>query len=230
MDSFSGPALSATAILLAGCAVMSGPQPEGPPSNRDEEAVMDPVGVYDVTMSSQSHVSEGTIEIRGKPGRYHGFMQLGSVSAVLERVEPGAGILHLRVKLPGGTLVLRLTGDGRSFSGNWVLETQRGTVTAGKRGVAKGESGSAGRNRKQPVDKIPPAFERRCIRAGRFALPIHDVKKTLHYVNHSIHSVTPTLRSALLLGRIALLFTFRRALPARRLAALGARSALSTDR
>ncbi len=140
MDRFSGAALSATAILLAGCAVMSGPQPEGSPSNRDEQAVMDPVGIYDVTMSSQSDVSEGTIEIRGRPGRYHGYLQLGSMSAVLESVEPGAGILHLRVKLPGGTLVLRLTGDGRSFSGNWVLDVQRGTVTATRRG--KGESRS----------------------------------------------------------------------------------------
>jgi len=53
------------------------------------------------------------------------------------------------------------------------------------------------------MDKIPPAFERRCIRAG-------------------------PLRSALLLGPVALLLALRRALPARRLAALGARAALST--
>ncbi len=53
------------------------------------------------------------------------------------------------------------------------------------------------------MDRTLPAFERRCIRAG-------------------------PLRSALLLGRIALLFTSRRALPARRLAALGARAASST--
>ena len=39
----------------------------------------------------------------------------------------------------------------------------------------------------------------------------------------------PWLRSALLLGRIAPLFALRRALPARRLPALGARAALSTD-
>ena len=51
----------------------------------------------------------------------------------------------------------------------------------------------------QPVDKIPPAFERRCIRAG-------------------------SLRSSLLLGRTAVLFPLQSALPARRLAALGARA------
>ena len=41
--------------------------------------------------------------------------------------------------------------------------------------------------------------------------------------------MAPRLCSALLLGRIALLFTSRRALPARRLTALGARAAFSTD-
>ena len=81
----------------------------------------------------------------------------------------------------------------------------------------------------QPVDKIPPAFERRCIRAGRFASPVHTVKHTLHCVMFTIHLISPRLRSALLLWRIALLFPLRRALPARRLAALGARGALSTD-
>ncbi len=52
-------------------------------------------------------------------------------------------------------------------------------------------------------EETPTAFDRRCIRPG-------------------------SLRSSLLLGRIALLFPFRRALPARRLAGLGARAGLST--
>ncbi len=46
---------------------------------------------------------------------------------------------------------------------------------------------------------------------------------------YTIHSIRSWLRSSLLLGRIDLLFTSRRALPARRLAALGARADLSTD-
>ena len=65
-------------------------------------------------------------------------------------------------------------------------------------------SAESGRS-KRPVHRTPPAFERRCIHAG-------------------------PLRSALLLARIALLFPLRRALPARRLAALVARAALPTDR
>ena len=130
----------AVALLLAGCAVMSGRQPEGSPSDGDEGPVVDPVGLYDVTMSSQGRVSEGTIEIRGKAGSYRGTVVLGSVSAVLESVEAGAGMIHLRVDMPRGKLVLRLTGDGRCFSGNWVLDMQRGTVMAEKRGEVEGNA------------------------------------------------------------------------------------------
>ena len=54
----------------------------------------------------------------------------------------------------------------------------------------------------KPVDKIPPAFKRRHIRAGRFASPVHAVKRTLHYVMSDIHFATARLRSALLLGRL----------------------------
>ena len=46
---------------------------------------------------------------------------------------------------------------------------------------------------------------------------------------YSVHNPSLRLRSALLLGRIAPLFTSRRALPARCLPALGARAASSTD-
>jgi len=50
---------------------------------------------------------------------------------------------------------------------------------------------------RKPADKTPTTFVWRCIRIGRFASPLLDVKTTLHYVNHSIHLVTPRLRSAL---------------------------------
>lgn len=64
----------------------------------------------------------------------------------------------------------------------------------------------------------------------RFASRCRDVKKTLRFVMSNVLSATSRLRSALLLGRIAGLFSSRRVLPSRRLTALGARTALSTDR
>ncbi len=46
----------------------------------------------------------------------------------------------------------------------------------------------------RPADKPLPAFDRRCFRAVPLRSSIQNVKKTLHYVNHSIHSTTPSLR------------------------------------
>ncbi len=109
-----------------------------------------------------------------------------------------------------------------------LLFTSRRALPA-RRLAALGARAALSTDCGQPVDRIPPAFERRCIRAGRFAWLVYSVNDNLHYVMYSIHYAFPRLRSALLLGRIALLFTSRRALPARRLAALGARAALSTD-
>ncbi len=97
------------------------------------EAALDPVGVYDLTMSSQSRVSRGTFEIRGGPRKYHGSLVLGTVAVALESVGTSAGMIHIRARMTAGALVLRLVGDGRCFSGNWVLGTQRGTVVAEKR-------------------------------------------------------------------------------------------------
>ena len=38
------------------------------------------------------------------------------------------------------------------------------------------------------MDRILPAFERRCIRPGPLRSPVRDVKTTLHYVIYGIHS------------------------------------------
>ena len=76
----------------------------------------------------------------------------------------------------------------------------------------------------------PPGIRPAMHPRWRFAQPSHTVNSALRNVMSTIHSAPSWLRSALLLGRIALLFPLRRALPARRLAGLGARAALSTDR
>ena len=111
--------------LLAGCATL--------PEPAVEEPVLDPVGVYDLSMSSVTQVSEGTMEIRGEPGDYRGMLTVGVLSAAIAGVETGVGVLNVQAGLPNGTLVLRLTGDGFCFAGNWVLGAQRGTITAEKR-------------------------------------------------------------------------------------------------
>lgn len=97
------------------------------------EPVLDPVGSYTLSMSSATRVSDGTMTIRGEPGNYRGTLSVGALSTVIAGVETGVGVLNVHANLPQGALVLRLTGDGSRFAGNWVLGAQRGTITAEKR-------------------------------------------------------------------------------------------------
>ena len=106
------------------------------PSPATEESAPDPVGVYDLSMSSAIQVSEGTLEIVGEPGNYRGLFSVGPLSVAIAGVETGIGLLNVHADLPRGALILRLKGDGRRFAGNWVLGAQRGTITAEKRAPA----------------------------------------------------------------------------------------------
>lgn len=119
---------------LSGCAAS--------PARTTEESVLDPVGTYDLSMSSATQVSDGTMTIRGEPGNYRGTFSVGVLSAAIAGVETGVGLLNVHANLAQGTLVLRLAGDGVSFAGNWVLGVQRGTITAEKRPRPQGSSGS----------------------------------------------------------------------------------------
>ncbi len=94
---------------------------------------MDPVGIYDLTMSSETMVSEGTMEVYGEPGGYVGRVSVGGVNARIVLVEPGEGHMSVHVEVEGGLLLFRLAGDGAFLSGNWVMGERRGTVAAKRR-------------------------------------------------------------------------------------------------
>ena len=119
--------------LLPGCATS--------PARAAEESILDPVGTYDLSMSSEIQVSDGTMTIHGEPGNYRGTFTVGVLSAAIAGVEAGVGVLHVHANLAQGTLTLRLTGDGVCFAGNWVLGAQRGTITAEKRPRPQGSKG-----------------------------------------------------------------------------------------
>ncbi len=119
------PLALVTAGLALGCATPAGQDVQG--------LVMDPVGVYDLTMSSESQVSEASMLIRGQPGAYTGRVAVGATVAQIRFVEVGPGQLNVRAAMPSGTLILRLTRDADYLAGNWVLGSRRGTVTATKR-------------------------------------------------------------------------------------------------
>lgn len=133
---FPGALAAGTAVLAtlaaAGCAPRRlDATPEPAPAT--EAAAMDPVGVYDLTMSSETMVSEGTMEIYGEPGAYLGRVEVGGLNGRIVLVEPGEGHVSVQVEVEGSRLVLRLAGDGGFLSGNWVMGGRRGTAVAERR-------------------------------------------------------------------------------------------------
>ena len=134
---FPGVLAAATAVLAtlsaAGCAPRRlEATPEPVPATA--AAAMDPVGVYDLTMSSETMVSEGTLEIYGEPGAYLGRVSVGGVNGRIVLVEPGEGHLAIQVEVEGGRrLVFRLAGDSSFLSGNWVMGGRRGAAVAERR-------------------------------------------------------------------------------------------------
>lgn len=97
------------------------------------KARLDPLGEYEVTLSSESLVSEGTMSIEGEPGAYRGTLVAGRMTARITGVEVDANLMHVIAAVESGRLVLRLAGDESFLAGNWVMGTRRGTVTATRR-------------------------------------------------------------------------------------------------
>lgn len=116
--------------LAGGCAVSHPPGAgDGPaPGN-----VFNPVGWYDVTMSSERMVSEGTMDVVGEPGNYTGMIAVGSVAARIVTVEAGEDHMTVHAITRQTNLILRLAWDGEFLSGNWILGGQRGTFVGRKR-------------------------------------------------------------------------------------------------
>lgn len=140
-------ALAAALALPHGVGCTAGRTPAPPdPEPATETAAMDPVGVYDLTMSSETMVSEGTMEIYGEPGGYEGRISLGVVTGRIVLVEAGEGQLIVQVALQEGRLTLRLAGDVSFLSGNWILGKRRGAVVAKRHEWQEGFARGGDRN------------------------------------------------------------------------------------
>lgn len=141
--------------LAGGCAGSGGPDPDGGPAPAN---VFDPVGWYDVTMSSERMVSEGTMDIRGEPGRYTGMIAVGSVAARIVTVDAGEDHMTVHATARQSNLILRLAWDGEFLSGNWILGAQRGTFVGRKSpGQPSGGPASIGRSVRPPHSDQDPS-------------------------------------------------------------------------
>ena len=107
-----------------------------------------------------------------------------------DRVEPKLPSCDIRAVVKGlRYTVVRRNSSAVSYSSTpaAMAAMRSGSDNSSSSGPeALDDVGTKPAQGQQPVDKIPPAFERRCIRAGRFASPVHDVKHTLHDVMFTI--------------------------------------------
>lgn len=141
--------------LAGGCA---GSGPPGPENGPTPAGVFNPVGWYDVTMSSERMVSEGTMDIRGEPGNYTGMMAVGSVAARIVNVDAGQDHMTVHATTRQTNLILRLVWDGEFLSGNWILGAQRGTFVGRKRrDQQSGGPVSIGRSGRAPHSDQDPS-------------------------------------------------------------------------
>ncbi len=70
------------------------------------------------------------MEISLLRGGHGGTLAVGGTRAIIVAVEADADQMTVEAVAEGGRLILRLARDGETFSGNWVLGSQRGTVAA----------------------------------------------------------------------------------------------------
>lgn len=144
--------------LAAACAASSPPGTEDGPA---PAGAFEAAGEYEVTMSSERMVSEGTMEvrgIRGEPGSYTGVITVGSVTARIVNVDAGDDHMTVHAIASQGTLILRLAWDGEYLSGNWILGPQRGTFMGRKRpGQPSGGPVSIGRSARPPHSDQEPS-------------------------------------------------------------------------
>lgn len=136
------PVVLCVLVLSAGCAVFpwntpgAGAAPpigSGHTTGPASTTAFDPVGRYDLTMSSETMVSEGWMEIRGEPATYTGLIDIGGVAARILSLEVGEDHMTVRATTSQRPLILRLARDENFLSGNWILGRQRGTIVARKR-------------------------------------------------------------------------------------------------
>ena len=152
----AGPVAAALCVVLVapGCATPGSAGDIASPT----AAGFDPVGRYDLTMSSATMVSEGSMEIRGEPGGYTGLINITGVAARVTSLEAGEDHMTVHATARQTNLILRLVWDGEFLSGNWILGAQRGTFLGRKRpGQHSGGTVSTGRSGRPPHSDQDPS-------------------------------------------------------------------------
>lgn len=114
--------------LATGCA--SAPQ-SPPPSAAGAAASMtlDPVGSYVLSTNVQGRAVDGRMRIDGSPGAWSGTMYTDVTGELpFSSIHVQGQELHVTAQTPDGTLTARLVFSGDTFTGDWSLGTEAGSL------------------------------------------------------------------------------------------------------
>lgn len=108
----------------------------------DPNAQVDPRGTWEITTTVMGRTLDSTWVIQGTPGNYSGSSENErSGKRDFESVEMEGNALNLRISSPMGTQDVTVVIEGETLSGDFTIDTPRGSLTAqikGKR-VSKPE-------------------------------------------------------------------------------------------
>ena len=115
-----------TALLVAGCAASPGPEPAAPSA---AQLALDPVGTYNFTTTVQGMSVTGQAVIGGTRGSWTGSLYSDATGELpIRSVSVSGNQITMLADSPDGTVQIRMLMDGETFTGDWSLGAEGGTL------------------------------------------------------------------------------------------------------
>lgn len=110
--------------LVAGCASA----PDGTATDTPSTG-LDPVGSYTFTTTVQGMAVDGQLRITGSTGAWGGSLYSTATGELpLSSVEVDGRQLRLTAETPDGTVYIRMNFQGDTFTGDWSLGAEGGSL------------------------------------------------------------------------------------------------------
>jgi hypothetical protein len=124
---------AAIALSLAACAAGTAGEastPAGGPAAGAQAAAVNPVGTFEFTTMVNGASVNGTLEVMGSPGAYTGRLR---TSILPEMPVSSASVsgqeMTVLADAPDGTVTIRMTFTGDTFTGSWALGGDGGALS-----------------------------------------------------------------------------------------------------
>ncbi len=128
-------------VLLGGCARsnMQNPPPQAPPSPARSvdptPAVVEPVGLWDITADAQGETISGTMDLTRVDGRWGGRLSTSALPDIpVTGVTVQGQLVTVMGTLPGqGDVTIQMTVTGNEFAGTWSMGGTTGPIRGTRR-------------------------------------------------------------------------------------------------